>query len=403
MRRLALQAPVLVLLLLTGCSCSSGPLSWRAELQQGAPPATQGAPQARAPQRFTWHERARLPAPYRQVGDLVSTPEGLIIAASIDALTVDGAAIFRLGPDGSLERLFKWDGQGFLRVAALGNHLFVPDADPPFGVLDYAFSGDVEGYVFVSDVEGKFDEDWREVLPASYHVFDVARLAGGLLVASTGAYPQGETAYFADHAPAALFGDDGPDKPWRRLLEYPSREAAGVSRFTWLLPLADGALLAGIQTSRGDLPHAVRIEGLQDAPRVVAVTGLPNEPLRWFAWRDRVFALTAADGSRDRLTGRLRQTVLLVSRDGGRSFAPVPGAPGLPLALASLGESLYLLDGGALYRSPDGEHFKQVSEPSLELLEKPTLLVNHTLVVHGGSLWSANPLTGQLLEAVPEP
>ena len=50
----------------------------------------------------------------------------------------------------------------------------------------------------------------REVLRAVYHVFDVARLPDGRLVASTGAYPVGETAYFSKHAPAALFVDDVP-------------------------------------------------------------------------------------------------------------------------------------------------------------------------------------------------
>ena len=402
MRLLSPCIPVVLWLFGAGCSSSSDNASWRAALPPVVRPEVQTSAMTETPRRWTWHKRASLPAPYRQVGDLVSTPKGLVIAASVDALTLDGAAIFRLEPDGSLEELFEWEGQGFLRIAALGDRLLVPDADPPFHLLGYAFSWDVEGYVFVSDAEGKFDADWREVLPASYHVFDVARLAGGMLVASTGAYPEGETAYVSEHAPAALFGDAGPDKPWRRLLEYPARNATGVSRFTWLLPLSDGALLAGIQTSRADMPRAVRIEGLPDTPRVTESTGLPDEPMRWFAWRDRIFALTSSERGRGP-TGRFPRTVLHVSRDGGRSFSPVPGAPQSPLALATLGEALYLLDGGVLHRHIEGERFDPVSEPLLALVGRPTLLVNHSLVVHAGSLWSANPLTGEIFEAVPEP
>ncbi len=122
--------------------------AWRTEIARAVPTGPRRAQVTPAPNSLVWSRRAVLPAPYREACDLASTPSGLVIAASIDALGTDGAALFRLRSSGGLTTLLTWSGQGFLRVHAYGDRLVVPDADAPFVALAdeavewLAFSGD---------------------------------------------------------------------------------------------------------------------------------------------------------------------------------------------------------------------------------------------------------------------
>jgi hypothetical protein len=308
------------------------------------------------------------------------------VAASIQALGVDGAALHLWDGGAASRELLRWDGQGFLRVHAWGDTLVVPDADAPFHLLPFAFDLDVDGYVFVSSPDGAITDRNREVLPAAYHVFDAARLADGRLVASTGAYPPGAVAYVGDSAPAALFVDDGAGRPWRRALEYPTARALGVHRFTFLQALPDGALLAGTESPRG--PGAVRIDDPTGAPRAERAEGVVGYVLRWALWRDAVLAVVQGASG----------TALMRSTDGGRSFAAVP-APREPESVAVVGEALYVLADGALYRTDDGVEFTERAPREAALAHRASSLVGAPLVAHRGSLWAASTRTGEVFEA----
>ncbi|MFP2923976.1 hypothetical protein ACLESO_01920 [Pyxidicoccus sp. 3LG] len=135
----------LALLVAVGCTSPMSQSSWRTDVKVEPPPAAPRAAEVPVPEHWVWHPRTRLPATHSQACDLVSTPSGLVVAAASEALEKDGAALFRLQPDGSLARLFEWGGQGFLRVLAFGNRLLVPDGDPPFSALSFVFSWDVDG------------------------------------------------------------------------------------------------------------------------------------------------------------------------------------------------------------------------------------------------------------------
>lgn len=370
------------------CSQFRTDATWRRDIARAIDATPPALHRSRDHDAFVWTRRAVLPAPFHQASDLASTPSGLVIAASIDALGVDGAALYRLNHSLALSTVLTWTGQGFLRVHAFGDRLVVPDADAPFYPLSFAFDLDVDGYVFVSDARGALTTSAREVVPRVYHVFDTARLRDGTLVASTGAYPPRDVPYLSSRGPAALFVDAGPGHPWRRVLEYPSREARGVIRFTYLLALDDGALLAAVQSSDDGLPAVVRIEGLPASATVTAVPELTGQTLRWATFRSAIYRIASTDSS-DRFTRSI---------DGGRHFESL--AASSPQSLAASESALFLLDGGALHASTDGVHFERIA-PSIDaLLDVPSSLVSTPVVVHDGAVWAASMRTGEIFQAV---
>lgn len=367
----------------TGCVPVRTDGAWRTAVRARAEPRDDDA---RVEPGARWVRRFTVPSPFAEVSDLASTPRGLVLATSIDALTVDGAALFRWEGSDPLRTLLRWEGQGFLRVHAWGDTLLVPDADAPFRALSFAFDLDVDGYVFASAPDGTLTDHAREVLPAAYHVFDVARLADGRLVASTGAYPPSSVAYVAASAPAALFIDDGASRPWRRALEHPSPDAVGVYRFTYLLPLPDGALLAGTETPQG--AGAVRIDHPGAAASVSPVEGIAGYVLRWARWQGAALAIVQTS------TG----TALLRSDDGGRRFVAVR-APDGPQCATPVGATLFLLADGALYSTDDGVAFTLRAPRCDALAPRASSLVSAALVAHRGRLWAASTRTGEVFEA----
>ncbi|MBI5515045.1 MAG: hypothetical protein HY909_14815 [Deltaproteobacteria bacterium] len=358
---------------------------WREAVRRATEPAVPAAPPS-GPLR--WARRLALPPGFPQVCDLASTPSGLVLAASADALGVDGAAVFRARGE-RLETLLTWDGQGFLRVHAYGDTLLVPDADAPFRALAFLTDLDVDGYVFVSSPTGTLSRQGRELLPAVYHVFDTARLRDGRAVASTGAYLPARVPYVSEGAPAALFLDEGPGRPWRRACVFPAEASPGVYRYTWLLTLPDGALLAGTEGPSG--PGAVRFEDPTRGCANTTVQGLGGYVLRWASQGEQVLAVTQGSTS----------THLWCSRDGGRRFEPYPGAPSMPQSVARVDGGWLLLAGGALWSLGDDGAVTERAPSEPRLGPAPSSLVSAPLALHGGSVWAGSTTTGEVFEAVP--
>jgi hypothetical protein len=366
-----------------GCESLHPDPAWRSHLAHAAV----AVPGVQVALSMRWAKRFQVAPPCQQVCDLASTPSGLVVAASRDALGEDGAALFRWTPQRGLTDLVRWEGQGFLRVHAYGDTLLVPDADAPFSFGRFVFDWDVDGYVFASRPDGTLDRDARELLPAVYHVFDVARLRDGRTVASTGAYDPARVPYLSDPAPAALFADDGPGRPWRRALVWPSARAVGVHRFTYLLALPDGALLAGVESPMGY--GVVRIDDPLGRATVSGATGVEGFVLRFALHGDRVLSIAqGAGGAR-----------LHASRDGGRSFEVVANAPPDAQAVAVTDAGLFLLAGGALWHER-GDVFTRLTAPQPALAHTASSLVSAPLVAHEGALWAASPRTGEVFYAV---
>lgn len=345
-------------------------------------PVTRAATEPAAPP-LRWVQHATLPDKYPQAGDLLSAGSDLYIAVSTDALTQNGQALYKLSPDGQLSPVLVRSGQGFLRIHAHSDRLFVPDADAPF-TASIVFRLNIDGFVY-SFEPGAPAAAKREVIPHVYHVFDTA-LLDGRIYASTGAYANSEIPYQAKRNPAALHLRDSADKPWRRVVECPQvakGTETGVVRFTYLLPLENGTLLAGLTDWSNFLggDGAVLIEGLPDQPKVRRIVGLSGNTLRWFRWRHLIYQISES----------AFVTHLNISADGGHSFAPVLSAPPLPQSLATLNDALVLL--------ADGATFTAITAQNPKLRHHPHPLLSAPLVVHRNQLWAADPQHGSLWSA----
>lgn len=338
-------------------------------------------------------QQATLPATHPQAGDLCSAGDALYVAASTNVLTTNGQGIYSLTPDGRLSPVLVRKGQGFLRVHTIADRVFVPDADAPL-TASVIFRLNLDGFVYSFDPHTP-DAVRREVIPHVYHVFDTAPL-GGRIYAAGGAYAEGDLPYHTKRNPAALYLREAEEKPWRRVLEYPEvpqGSTTGVVRFTFLHPLPNGTLLAGLTDWSGTVGGngAVLIEGLPDHPTVRRVTGVDGSPLRWISWKGRIYVIAERNGI----------TRLACSTDGGLTFAPATAAPPLPQSLAVTDDVLILLADGTLYRSDDGTTFAALTAQNPELRHHPHPLITAPLTFHQGRLWAADPQRGTIWSAEP--
>jgi hypothetical protein len=368
--------------------------STEAPLQQPTMEATT-RPLPKAPEgALVWKKRATLPKKHPQACDLESVDGKLFVAASTDALGSNGAGLYELLSNNTIEKRFDWSGQGFLRVHQAGDRLLVPDADAPFG-LGFFVRLDVDGFVFAFDPSDT-NKYTKEVIPSVYHVFDTATL-DGRVYASTGAYAEGETPYRNERNPAALFVQEGAGKPWKRAVEFPKvpdGTETGVVRFTFLQALEGGKMLAALtdwsNATGGD--GAVLIEGLPDKPTVARVKGLSGNTLRWERFGDKIYHIGEVGGL----------TQVSVSTDGGASFSPLMNAPAGPQSLVASERALFLLADGIIYRSEDGLRFTAVTPKNDALAYQWMPLTSASLEIHQGELWAASPVHGELWSASPQ-
>ena len=207
-------------------------------------------------------------ASLRRVCALAPFGKSLYASHAYAALVIDGATVTRYTPgeDPPIRVAFDWNrrgqptkggggGQGFARLREIDGRLYLPDTDPPYAGFGLSGKG-IEGYVFVSDAEGKFarprlpkhlppapptrEQAGAAVLPYAYHVFDVARF-GDHIYASGGGYVPGGA------APGALFLGTDDGSPWQPVATFPDPPDAHVWRLTYLVAFRQ-RLYAGVET-----------------------------------------------------------------------------------------------------------------------------------------------------------
>lgn len=324
----------------------------------------------------------RAPLAHPHVCDLTAFADALFIAYARRPLGSDGATLGRYQPDPTNARArafsvaFDWNrpgqptngggaGQGFLRVRALGDVLALPDADPPyagFGLRD----GGTEGYVFLSDHEGRFapargprlrppappapdgTRAGAAVVPRAYHVLDVIAYRGRWYT-STGSVPPRERAWTGP-APGALHLATDTRARFDYAVDYPRPYAPGVFRLTFLTRFRD-RLYAGLQDYDGRGPHdyvvfapdagATVLTQAHLRPARVTTQGAALT-LRWFTDSGRLFWIALErDGS----------TRLRVTDDGDHWHeVALPPGVGRPTDLARFHGALVALTEGGLVR-----------------------------------------------------
>jgi len=292
-------------------------------------------------------------ASLRRVCALTPLGEALYAAHAYGALSIDGATITRYAPNAEkpFALAFDWNrrgqpvkgggaGQGFIRLRAIGGRLYLPDADPPY--VGFRLSGKgIEGYVFVSDSDGKFarsrhpghlppaqptnEAPGAALLPYAYHVFDVTRFRGQLY-ASGGAHAPGGA------APGALFAATDGGWRWEPVAHFPDPPDRHVWRLTFMTVFGD-RLYAGVETfAAGDPTDYVSFALGAGATHLTSADGHAVHKaveggattLRWRVDAGRLFWIAS----------HAHGTTLQVSRDGvtwSRIALPVEAGPPLDL------------------------------------------------------------------------
>jgi hypothetical protein len=307
----------------------------------------------------------RTPWSLKRICDLTPLGGSLYAAHAYAPLGIDGATITRFTPPGKLAVAFDWNrpgepsrgggaGQGFTRVRALGGRLYVPDADPPYDGFGLADHG-TEGYVFISDEQGKFEKAQGEhfrppktagVIPRAYHDLDVIRFRGRLW-ASTGAVPPGERAWH-DSSPGAIHVADDAGARWNYVVGYPSDARTDVWRLTFMVRFKD-RVYAGIQEYNPREPNDyVVFDGTALAPKRVTDAG-GAQTLRWYADRGALYWVAL---DRD---GWVR---LRVTKDGENWHAlELPSDAGAPADIVRFRDGLVVLASQSLVRMNADESF----------------------------------------------
>jgi hypothetical protein len=323
----------------------------------------------------------RPPLSLKRICDLRVYDGALYAAHANEPLGTDGATITRYQPDSPkpFSVAFDWNrpgeptkgggaGQGFLRVHRIGGRLFVPDADPPyngFGISEWG----TEGFVFVSDANGKFASTRAPhhrppgvpsengagagVLPRAYHVIDVIRFRGRLY-ASTGSVPPKERAWTGP-SPGALHVASPDLSRWTFEVDYPYPWKDGVWRLTFLVRFRD-RLYAGIQDYDGREPNdyvvltppaqSTRIERSDvHAVRVTPKGGA--QTIRWLADRGKLYWIAwTKEGPR-----------LLVTEDGDTwKTIALPQGVGFPTDIVRYKSALHVLTEWALVRLSEPDY-----------------------------------------------
>jgi hypothetical protein len=362
----------------------------------------------------------------RHICDLTSFNGALYAAHAYQPLGLDGATIIAYRPDDDPKKRFTtefdWNrigekqagggaGQGFLRVHAFGGRLFVADADPPYNGLGLVEHG-AEGYVFVSDRQGRFarprqpnhrppgppDAEGRAgagVLPRAYHVLDVIRFRGRYY-ASAGSVPPKQPAWHGP-APGALHVASEDLSRWTYEIDYPFPWKDGVWRLTFLVRFKD-RLYAGIQDYDGRDPNDyVYFDPPADAASIARehvhptrVTPLGTaQTIRWYA-----------DGGKLYWIASTREGVVLrVTEDGDRwEDLALPSGLGWPTDITRWrGKLVVMMEQGLV--TLQGEVLARVTDKKspFALLD---LFCAAPIAVFEGELYAGGQRDGALYKVV---
>jgi hypothetical protein len=365
------------------------------------------------------------PLALQRICDMTPFGDALYLAHANQPLGTDGATITRYAPDAKrpFSVAFDWNrpgeptsgggaGQGFLRVHAFGGRLWVPDTDPPYAGFGRAGVG-AEGYVFVSDTQGKFaraespghqpplapdlekDKPGASLLPRAYHVLDVVEFRGRRF-ASTGSSPPGERPWFG-HAPGVLHGATRDARRWEFEVAYPFPLDDGVSRLTFLVRFR-GRLYAGVQGGQADYVYfdpaagAARLTQADLHPIRVTQNG-GAYTLRWYADRGKLYWIAWGDG----------EAKLRVSEDGDSWHeVALPADVGNPTDITRAGDTLLVLTERALVRLGTNEIITRI-EGKKSPFELTDAFCAAPLAVFRGQVYAGGQRGGVLyrLEATP--
>jgi hypothetical protein len=358
-----------------------------------------------------------------RVCDLTVFDGALYGAHAYAPLGVDGATITKYEhATNKFSVAFDWNrpgeptggggaGQGFVRVHAFSNKLWVADADPPydgFGILDQG----TEGYVFVSDEHGVFakaqnpakaDDTERTkkvhfrppktaiVIPRAYHDIDVIKFRGKVW-ASTGSVPPTERAWHGS-SPGALNALDEEKNRFVYFAGYPNDATSDVWRLTYMVRFKD-KLYSGIQEYYPrEVNDFVVFDGTKlEGKRITDAGGA--ETLRWYADRGTLYWITIDKDGRG---------VLRATRDGEtwREIS-LPSKAGRPADVVRFRDGLVVLAERALMKLDEGDVLTNIATwDDKKLFAVDDIYCAPPLAVYDGDLYAGSQKDGALYRFEP--
>jgi hypothetical protein len=357
-------------------------------------------------------------AALQRICDFAERDHALYMTHATRPLGLGGATITRFEPERKtpFSLVFDWNrpgepetggaaGQGFLRIRDLGERFYVPDADPPYLGLGLGFG--VEGYVFQSDKNGRFEPARRPghlppksaiLLPGAIHVFDAIRFRGKLYASAGALVPPKAT---ASSSPGTLFVQGATPGRWDVAYTYAGAPGEAAVRLGFMTRFKDRLYVAVsplYDLDRSDYvvvaPPADATSIAQEHARAVQVTSSGGaHTLRWYADRGKLYWITIGrDG------GELR-----VTEDGERwTRLALPEGAGRPTDVLRAGERLVVMAERALLElSPQG--FRELVR--IEDKKSPFAIDDAycaaPLAVFDGKLYAGDQKQGALWELRP--
>ncbi len=331
------------------------------------------------------------------------------------------------GDDADWSLVLNWDrggapgvtheqgGQGITRLRVIDGRVYAADADAPryggFGLT----SAPLEGYLFVSDPDGRFPPLGPEmsppagtrIAPWAFHIFDVIAYRGAL-VATGGSVSALDPPRRGARYPAALFVAPR-DRP-EALLEPRYRpgdgEPIGVVRTTYLHRFR-GRLYIGFQNNGGRIGWDLAVlsgdpMSPDTAPPVRArVTPEGGWLTARFASGDGALYWVAARYRRPR--GGHRPGALFRSRDGLRfDRVLLPPDAGVPQDLLVIGETRLVLTTGGLYIAGRDDRYRLLAPaPPGDPFGRGDTFCSAPLTVFDGTVYAGSTRDGALYRLAP--
>jgi hypothetical protein len=378
------------------------------------------------PARGHFEKVGRHWAALSRICDFAVLGDALYMAHATKPLGLGGATITRYTPGERtpFSLAFNWNregepergggaGQGILRLRSIDGRLFAPDADPPY--LGLGLLTGIEGYVFVSDPQGRFgaarlpghlpprkpsaEKPGAAVLPGVLHGFDVIRFRGKLYGSSSAAIPPNGS---AKSSPGTLLSPSKDLDDWQVAFTYAGAPGEESVRLSYMTRFRDRLYVAISPLYGFDRNDFLVIAPARDATsiapadaRAVRVTRSGGaHTLRWYTDRGKLYWIAIGrDGMQ-----------LWVSDDGDAfRLLELPPAAGGATDVLRVGERLLVLTEGGLYRL-EGEGFELYG--ALPATEKKTPFGQDDgycaapLVAFHGAVYAGDQLRGNLYQLV---
>jgi hypothetical protein len=299
------------------------------------------------------------------ITDLEVFRDRLYVTTSVNPLGDFGASVFHTTDGATFTRVLDDpSSQGYLRIRAIDDRLYVPDGDP---------NGYDPSYVYISS---NGDDFTRSTVTGSVHTFDVIRYNGDYLTSNG----------MMSGAGSLCRSPDAGLSPWTEVV------STSFSRLKYMAQ-AHGRLFAAKRAVGSTADYVTWTSDISAPTPVDAVSG-EAITWRWYATSSGRLFWSLAAGS----------TLSVMYTDDGETWIQVPTLSGEFVSdFAELDGNLYVLASSGLLGSTDETHFTPIApSPSPETFGPVAVPGGYnaeacaSMTLYGDHLWAGSSNNGHL-------